>query len=315
VRAIGLRAPGAPLERLDLPVPEPSGDELLIRVIASSINPVDGYIVTGTYGSGDLRYPVVPGRDVCGVVERTGPDANGFAAGDLVLGCWTRPEFRHGAWAEYMTVPVTSAITHCPPGLGAHEAAALPLAAATAQLAIDALDPLAGEPVLIVGAGGAVGCYAVQLAAGRGASVIATAKPGEAQRVRALGAEETIDYSQVDVGAAVRELHPGGVPKLLDIVSDKPELLRLAELVPRGGRVASARFAADKRVLVERGIAAINVLATGQGPEVLAPVLSLAEAGKLQILVSDVRPLDELPSVVPQFERGGRGKVVVAIGA
>src|SRR6185312_5513481 len=110
MRAIGLRSAGAALQALELPLPEPAEDELLIKLIASSINPVDGYIVSGTYASGDLEYPVVPGRDICGVVDQVGEQVTAFQRGDRVLGCWTRPEFRLGAWADYITVPVSSAI-------------------------------------------------------------------------------------------------------------------------------------------------------------------------------------------------------------
>jgi NADPH:quinone reductase-like Zn-dependent oxidoreductase len=312
MRAIGVTAPSSGLHELDLPIPKPAADELLVRVLASSINPVDAYIVNGTYGTGELSYPVVPGRDVCGVVEQ---GADGFERGDRVLGCWTVPEFRLGAWAQYLSVPVQSAIARWPDALSAHDAAALPLAAVTAQLAIDALAPAPSETVLVVGASGAVGCYAVQLAARRGARVIATAKPTDERRVRALGAAETIDYTRDDVLTTARELCPEGIPALFDIVNDKPELLQLAELSPDGGRVASARFAADRRVLSARGVTAINVIANGHGAQVLADALAMAEAGTLQVLVSDVRPLDELPVAVGEFERGGAGKIVIEVAA
>jgi NADPH:quinone reductase-like Zn-dependent oxidoreductase len=286
-----------------------------VRVLASSINPVDGYIVSGSYGTGELTYPVVPGRDFCGTVIGTGSDVTGFHRGDRVLGCWTKTEFRLGAWADFMIVPAECAVTLCPVPLSPHQAAALPLAAATAQLALDALEPAPGEPLLIVGASGAVGCYAVQLAAARGAQVIATAKGADEARVRSLGAAETVDYTQVDVIAAVRELYPDGVPMLFDIVNDKPAVLGLAELVGPGGRVASARFAADRRLLSERGLRASNVAVTNVGDEVLAPTLALAASGKLSILISDVRPLEDLPTALPEFERGGRGKVVIDVAA
>jgi NADPH:quinone reductase-like Zn-dependent oxidoreductase len=315
MRAVGLAGPGSGLELLQLPVPDPGPGELLVRVVASSINPVDTYIVNGTYATGSLQYPVVPGRDVYGIVERAGSRAPGFAPGDAVVGCWTKPEFQLGAWAEYMLLPVDAAVTRCPASLTPHQAAALPLAAATAQIGIDRLAPVAEEPILIVGAAGAVGCYAVQFAARRGARVLATAKAGDAQRVQSLGAAETIDYLRDDLATAVRELHPDGIPMLFDIVSDKPDLLRLAELVQDGGRVASARFAADRRALAEREITAINVLANGHGAEVLEPTIELAESGALQILCTEARPLDDLPRAVPEFARGGRGKVVVEIGA
>jgi 2-desacetyl-2-hydroxyethyl bacteriochlorophyllide A dehydrogenase len=315
MRAVGLTAPSSRLQELELPVPDPGPDELLVRVIASSINPVDAYIVNGTYATGGLEYPVVPGRDLYGVVERAGARANGFAPGDRVLGCWTSHEFRLGAWAEYMIVPTDAAVTHCPAALTPHEAAALPLAAATAQIGIDGLSPGPGEPLLIVGAAGAVGCYAVQLAAQRGARVIATGKPGAEQRLRSLGAAETIDYTRQDVAAVVRDLHPAGIPMLFDIVGDKPDLLRLAELVQDGGRVASARFAADRRALSARGIEAINVVANGHGAEVLDATLTLAESGALHVLCSEVRPLTDLPNAVSEFAEGGRGKVVIDVGA
>lgn len=315
MRAIGLPEHGAALQALDLPVPAPGRDEVLVRVLASSINPVDGYIAGGTYGTGELRYPVVPGRDFCGTVADAGAEVDGFRAGDRVLGCWTQQEFQFGAWAEYLTVPARSAIARCPTEMPTHLAAALPLAAATAQLALDELDPSAGETILIVGASGAVGCYAVQLAAARGARVIATAKPGEEQRLRSLGASETIDYTQLDVAATARELCPDGIPMLFDIVGDKPELLSLSELVADGGRVASARFAADRRVLAERGLKPINVLATGCGPEVIEPSLALAESGELEVLVTEVRSLEDLPWLVPEFARGGRGKIVVEVAS
>ncbi len=313
MRAIGLRGAGRPLEPLELPAPEPAADAVVVKVLASSINPVDGYIAGGTYGTAQLEYPVVPGRDVCGVVETVGAGVKGFAAGDRVLGCWTRAEFRLGSWAEYIALPADSALAHCPQSLSAHQAAALPLAAATAQLAIDGLAPAPSEPILIVGAAGAVGCYAVQLAARRGAEVIATAKATDEARMRLLGAAETIDYTRLDVVAAARELHPDGIPKVFDIVGDKAEVLRLAELVPAGGRIASARFAADRRALSERGITPINVLANGHGGEVLEPALALAASGELEILVSDVVSLDGVPAALAEFERGGRGKIVVEV--
>jgi NADPH:quinone reductase-like Zn-dependent oxidoreductase len=145
--------------------------------------------------------------------------------------------------------------------------------------------------------------------------VIATAKSDDERRVRQLGAAETVDYTRVDVATAIDELCPEGVPLMFDIVNDKSQLLALSRVVQDGGRVASARFAADRRALFERGISSFNVIANGCGAEVLVPALELAQAGALRILVSDVTPLEGLPVVLPEFQRGGRGKVVVDIGS
>src|SRR5581483_3923523 len=148
--------PGGELAQLDVPVIEPGSDELLIRVEASSINPVDTYIVRGTYRSSDLAYPIVPGFDFSGVVEGVGAAVSGFAVGDGVVGCWSKPYLVQGAWAEYMTVPVSAAVVRRPATLDPQRAAAMPLAALTAAIAIEDVAPAVGDVVLVAGAAGAV---------------------------------------------------------------------------------------------------------------------------------------------------------------
>ena len=313
MRAVGVPVEGAPLQLLAVPVPEIAAGEVLVRVQASSINPADTYIARGRYRLGDLTYPLVPGLDVAGTIEAVGAEVDGFAPGDAVFGAWTKPGFRDGAWAEFVALPVDTALVHRPDAISVEQAAALPIAAITALLAVDAVAPAAGETVLVVGAAGAVGSYTVQLAAARGARVLATAKPADAERVLALGADETIDYTSEDLVQGVASRYPDGLPALFDLVQDRPALMALTELVPEGGRVASARFAADRKELAERGIAATNVSAATVGPEALARLVELVEAGRLSVLVSSVAALDELQAVVETFERGGRGKVVVSV--
>jgi NADPH:quinone reductase-like Zn-dependent oxidoreductase len=306
VRALAIDEAGGALtlERLEPPAPEP--DELLVRVVASSINPIDVRVATGRYPWGRFEYPVVPGYDFAGVVERTGAQVTRFAAGDAVLGYWNAPRYHRGTWAEYATVRERGFVTRKPAGIGFEEAAALPLAGVTALLMLDATRPAAGETVLVVGAGGAIGSYCVQLAARAGATVVATARPGHERRLRALGASRTIDYTRA-------EAPPGGLDVLIDLPNGKREVARLAALVRDGGRVASACFGADAEQLATRGVAAANVNADRCDPAVLARVVALVEDGVLSVAADELRPLAEVPAAVEEIAAGASRKTVIAV--
>lgn len=315
MRAVGLPEKGGELQVLELPVPAPGAGEVLVNVRASSINPIDTYLATGhaAYADADLVYPFVPGRDFAGVVAEVGEQVENFAVGDEVMGFWSESEMLEGAWAEYDVIRATSTIVGKPAGVDFERAAAFSLAAMTARLCVDGIEPASGDVVLVTGAAGAVGCYAVQLAARQGATVIATAKAAHAERVLGLGAVEVIDYTHEDVFEAVHARHPDGIASLVDIVNDRSEVTKLAGLVREGGRVSSARYAADRKALAERGIAAVNVVANNSDPTVLAELAQLVGAGELDVLVDSVVPLDELPAAVAEFVRGGKGKIVVAV--
>ena len=312
MRAIALREPGCRLAELDLPVPAIDERELLVRVQASSINPIDVRVATGRYPWGEYDYPVVPGFDFAGTVEAVGSGVRRFAAGDDVLGYWSAPRFGSGAWAELVAVAEAGFVAARPAAVPVVDAAALPLAAATALLAIDAAAPRAGDVVLIVGAGGAIGGYAVQLAAAAGATVIATAKPGDEGRLCDLGAAKTIDYTREDVLARVRE--PGAVAALIDLANEsRLEVTRIARLVGDGGRVVSACFAADRKTLAAHGIAATNVVASACDPSVVTRVVELVERGALRVGYDDVQQLSAGPAAVDELARGPSAKVVVDV--
>ena len=316
MRAIGTRAAGAPLEPLTLPIPEPAPDELLVRVTATSDQ--SGRRLhrhRDVWLRGASSIPLFPGRDICGVVAQVGELVTHFAPGDRVLGCWTKAEFHLGAWAEFIAVPADGALAIWPAELTAGQAAALPLAAVTAQLGVDGLAPAPGESLLVVGASGAGGLLCGNaLAAARGAQVIATAKPGEEDRLRDLGAAETIDYAIAGRSPPRRATSCVGteVAAIFDIVNDKPQLLALSEA--RGRRRSDRprpRFAADRRTARCQSVASrpSTWSLPAAAPEVLAPVLELARSGSLGVLVSDVRPLEQLPILVPESSlRGGAWK-------
>ncbi len=312
MRAIGITDFEAGVVLLDLPRPEPEADELLVRVEASSINPYDVKTALGRFrGSIEYDFPIVLGRDFAGVVEAVGPDVVGLAPGDPVFGYLSRPHAHLGAWAEYLTVHVDGFVVPRPDSLAVNDAAALPVAGLTALALVDAVDPRPGDLVLIVGAAGGVGTVAVQLAAARGATVIATATADDEQRLLGLGAAETIDYTAGDLGAVVRARHPGGVHALIDVVDDAPGFAVMTELVEDGGRAATSLQAAGETAR----ITALNVSGSDSGPAGLGELAELAAAGSVKVTIEAIRPLDEVPAAIEDFLNGRRGKTVISVSA
>jgi NADPH2:quinone reductase len=313
MRAIAMTDYDSGVALHELPTPEPAPNELLVRVHASSVNRIDVLIAGGVLkGMMEYECPAVPGRDFAGTVEQVGSDASRFDVGDEVFGFLTKPTVHEGAWAEYVTVPEDGFVARKPSGLDFTEAAALPLAGVTALVAVDAVDPHEDDTVLVVGADGGVGSYAVQLAAKRGAMVIATAKPDDEQRLRELGAAETIDYTHQDIAAAVRERHPEGVNALIDLVNQADGFAPFADLVRDGGRAASSLGAADEDALASRNITVTNLMASADA-SVMARLSELVARGEVKPAVDTVLTLDETPAAIDQFTSGKRGKIVISL--
>jgi len=301
----------------ELPTPMPASNELLVRVHSSSINGVDVGIASGAMKAMmAYEFPVVLGRDFAGVVERVGPRASRYRPGDELIGFVFGSRLHEGTWADFVVVPEDGYVARKPAGLDFGQAGALPLAGATALLAVDTVAPVEGERVLVVGAGGGVGGYVVQMAAGRGARVIATARPGDEDRLRALGAAETIDFTTNDLAVAMRERHPEGLHTLIDLASWSPgwpeALTALARVVRDGGRVVSTGGAARPEELAERGITATNVMTTSRANGV-ARVAELAGKGQLRVSVESIRPLTEALTALERFTAGKRGKIIIAV--
>jgi NADPH:quinone reductase-like Zn-dependent oxidoreductase len=182
--------PPEELQLEEIPVPEPGHGEALIRVHAAGAGPWDVLVRTGRSGV-PQRLPLTPGSDIAGVVERVGPDTAGFAPGDAIFGV-TNPSFT-GGYAQYAPASVDS-IAPKPQGLSFVEAASVPVVAVTAwQMLFEHAKVAAGDTVVVLGAAGNVGGYAVQLARWAGARVVAVARAEDAAFVRGLGAERTID--------------------------------------------------------------------------------------------------------------------------
>ena len=293
MRALALRDFGVAPTVQELGVPHVGPGLVRVRVKAASLNRIDVMIAAGKIaGLMDYRFPAVLGRDASGVVDALGAGVDHVTVGQEVIAHvpMTGP-LGSGTLAAYAVVPDENLIAK-PLGLDFAAAAALPLAGGAALASIDAVSACSGMHCLIIGASGGVGSYAVQLAAARGATVIATALPDDTNRLRGLGATDVVDYRH-DIVSQVHSQHPGGVDALIDLVSpDEMSLGRVASLVRDGGRVASTLGAAGGHALEERGIVATNIRAI-PNRAMLQRLVSELESGSLRVDVGDILSLDE----------------------
>ena len=214
MRAFAVGSFGEPASLHDLPVPTADG-EVLVRVRFAGVNPLDN----NTLGrlTAASSYPFVAGIDFAGVVEHVPAGAVDLQAGDRVFGMART----HGSYAEYTAVAPTAAmepLARIPDRVADDQAAAMPIPAVTALRTVELLEVGAGQHVVVMGATGGVGGYAVEMARSRGAQVIATVR-GDAGEARRLGAEEVYDSLAVDVIDTLRAEHPDGVDAVLDLVN------------------------------------------------------------------------------------------------
>ncbi|WP_086846000.1 NADP-dependent oxidoreductase [Amycolatopsis kentuckyensis] len=291
------------LEDVDLPVP--GAGQVRIRVAATSFNPVDGNIRGGfMQGPIPVVLPHTPGIDVAGTVDAPGEGVAGFEPGAEVVGFL--PMDAPGAAAEYVLAPA-DVLTPAPKSVPLADAAALPLVGLTAHQALfDHGKLTAGQRVLVNGAGGAVGGYAVQLAKNAGAHVIATAGPRSRDAVSA--ADEVVDHTTTDVVAAVTE----PVDVVLNLAPVAPEqLAALVTVVRPGGVVVNTTVWMPAPSDEERGIRGIDLFVRSDAGQ-LAQLVAQVDRGELRIDVAERVPLADLPALHARAAGGGvHGKVVV----
>ena len=290
-----------------------NGEGVTIAVRAAGLNGFDVYQASGyLIGMMEHRFPAIIGRDLAGVVEAIGSDASDFAVGDEVFGFLPSiPPLERGTFAERISGD-GAILAPKPTGLDFEQAAALPLAGAAALDLLDAAEVKSGDTVLIVGATGGVGSFAIQLAALRGATVVATAGPDDEDFVRDLGAAHVVNHVDENVVAAVRGLFPEGVTTLVDVASQGDALSEIGDVVQAGGRVVSLLGAADVEHFAGRDIAASNVNAVVT-IEKLERLGSMAVSGELRVPIQSVYPLDQVETALEEFGRGKRGKLVLKI--
>jgi NADPH:quinone reductase-like Zn-dependent oxidoreductase len=290
MRAFALDEFGHPGSIHNLPDPEPAGNEVLVRVAAASVNAFDTFVVQGLLKGGmDHRFPLVPCGDFAGTVAALGAGVHGLAVGDPVFGVTGKMVMGEGTLAELATASMGT-IAKRPAEVSDEEAAAMPLAGVSALMSVEAAAPKPNDVVVIVGASGGVGSYAVQLAAATGARVVGVTSKGKTDYVKRLGAHEVIDRTSSDVVKALKAKHPDGVAAIIDTGSDAAGLAGLTEAVRKGGTVTSMKGAAAVEDLAKRGIKGVNI-STQVTKDRLDHLAMLAKEGKLKATHIQTFPL------------------------
>ena len=313
MRALHVPAAGGQIEVGEVETPTATEGTVLVRVKAAGLNAIDNGIAAGMMSQMfEHRYPLVLGRDAAGVVEAVGAGVDGIAVGDEVLGhVLLAPPIQAGTIAEYAVLPA-AAVVPKPAGVDFVTAAAIPLAGAAAAQAVDAVEPQAGQTVLVNGADGGVGSYAVQLLASRGVTVIATGKPESAERLQSLGASTVIDHHSADVVEQVRALHPNGVDALVNVGGFDPSGVPVGA-VRTGGKLASTTAIPDDDTLAAAGVTATSIMARPLR-EVVEPLVAQAAVGMLKVSVADVVPFEQGPAALATLAAGkANGKLVVKV--
>jgi NADPH:quinone reductase-like Zn-dependent oxidoreductase len=308
MKAVRIHQYGGPdvLRYEDAPRPNPGSGEVLIRVHAAGVNPVDWKVREGHLRQ-MIRYslPFIPGWDFSGVVVAASPGLARLKVGDEV---YSRPDIaRNGAYAEYVVVR-ESEVALKPKSLDHIHAAAIPLAALTAwQALFDAAGLAAGQTVLIHGAAGGVGSFAVQLAKWKGARVIGTASQRNHEFLRALGADQTIDYNTTRFEDVVRDVHV-----VLDMIAGETQE-RSWKVLKKGGILVSILNPPSQEKAAAHGVRQAHTFVQPNVTQ-LVEIANLVDSGKLKPVVETVLPLAEARRAHELSQTGHtRGKIVLAV--
>lgn len=300
-------------EACEVERPTPAPGEVLVRIVATSVNPVDAKLrADGSWAR--LRPPVILGYDVAGVVEEVGPGVSAFRPGDEVF--YTPEIFanQHGSYAEYNAVSA-SIVARKPAGLSFEEAAAIPLAGGTAwESIVRRMAVRPGETVLIQGGAGGVGSFAIQFAKAAGARVLATASARNLDLVRELGADVVIDYRAENATAtALDETDGHGVDAVFDIAGENLVSRSLPAVRPFGRIACILPPVGDLAPLYQNNITLHGIFLTREGAR-LAQMAPLFERGLAHPVIDQVLPLDRVGEAHARIDTGhGRGKIVLKV--
>ena len=292
----------------ELDKPEPTEGEVLIKVKAAGVNPVDAAVARGMLKDAiPAEFPVIPGWDVAGVIEDRGYSARRFSKGDKVYAYARRPKIKHGTFAEYISIP-ESYVAKCPDKLSMDEAGGVPLTGLTAYQSIfDAGKLKGGETIMILGASGGVGSIAIQLANWKGATVIGVAGSSNQDYMKDLGADYTVDYSKGDVGEAVDDIAPDGIDMIFHC-SRGDSLAQSHNRLKEGGRLISITNSDPKR----RDDVHFQYVFVEPNATQLEHLSELADSDVLKVPVSKTFKLDDAQQALQEIESlHTRGKTVI----
>ncbi|MBD3894666.1 NADP-dependent oxidoreductase [Halomonas sp. ML-15] len=291
----------------DITKPVPTSGQVLVRVRAAGLNPLDVKLQRGDMEQFfPLTFPYTPGTDLAGDIEQLGPDVEGWAVGDRIV-ARTDPTVG-GAFAEYALVPV-ALLAKAPTSVPLKEAAGIPTAAGTAWQALFESTNLAENQTVLIHAGtGGVGSFAIQFAHRVGASVIATASGGGLEIVRLLGADRSIDYRREDF---TRQL--SGVDVVLDTIGGETQQRSYAVL-RAGGHLLSTAMPPDETLAAAHHVTAGFVFHASDGQR-LARLSHAIDQYDLQVLVDQTAPITEFAQAFQHQASGhARGKIIITFG-
>ena len=312
MRAFAIDEFGAPGSVHELPVPEPGEGEILVAIKAAGVNRMDPSYVGGMAKERmEHRFPLVPGIDLAGVVEKVGPHTNELAVGDEVYGVSYKPFVGAGTFAEYAVVGADG-VAPKPKSLTFTEAAAVPLAGLTALAAVEAIDPRPGGAVVIVGPTGGVGSFATRMTIARGARVVAVSAADAADQARSLGAADVIDY-QSDVAGTLAARYPDGIDGVIATYGDIELIKTIAKFLKPGGVVSSPAVWGDGPQQLEA--AGITFKAANRLPaDRLHELTALFDGGQLKPAPVTTYPLEAAGDAIATIAAGhARGKLVIAV--
>ncbi len=314
MRAVVVNEYGGTPAVAEVPTPQPGRGQVLIKLRAAGMNPMDRTLASGDWRPMPATFPMVLGADGAGVVEGVGEGVTRFSAGQSAFGqLLIAPLGSAGTYAEYVAVTEDAPLALVPDGLDLVLASALPTAGMAGLSLVELVGPLTGRTVLIVGAGGGVGTFATQFAVAAGARVIANVRDTDADRMRSYGAAETVDHTAVSLAEAVRKAHPAGIDVLFDLVSDSHRFANLAALVRSGGTAVTTVYVADADALKADGITGIN-FALQASSNLLDRLADAIVTGRIAAPPITRIALDDAPTVLSEGnDRPVEGKTVIIL--
>ena len=305
---VGAYGPVESIALIDYPVARPGAGEVLIDVAAMALNPLDLKLMSGQMKDFmPVDMPFVPGSDVTGTVVAVGDGVDGLTPGQpIVASSW------NGALARRALLPASAHVVAVPATANLHELAALPMAGLTARNILRNLGDVRGRTLAGIGATGGVGLALLQYAAAAGAHLVASATGGDAERVTANGAHETIDYKAQPFVEELRRRYPDGVDMLVDLVSMFDALLTSATAVRDGGVMLSTLFGPEPSAFGGRINVVYNRLKAEPGD--LAMLVDDYFGGRLRANVGATFGFDDAPAALLALrDRHIAGKIVVTM--
>jgi NADPH:quinone reductase-like Zn-dependent oxidoreductase len=308
MKAIQIHKYGGPgvLKYEEAPKPSPGADDVIIKVFATSVNPIDWKIREGhAKGMFPVKFPLIPGWDVSGEIDEVGSNILNFRKGDEV---YSRPDpTKNGTYAEYVVVKA-NLVNGKPQSIDHEKAAAVPLAGLTAWQALFDYGKLQqGQKVLIHAASGGVGTFAVQLAKWKGAYVIGTASKENMAFVKKLGADKVIDYKNEKFEEKLKN-----IDLVIDLIGGETQK-RSLKVIKKGGRLITAVQLGNQEEAKEKNIH-IEGFLTKSLPEELEQIKQLIDSGKVMPVIASVMPLKDAAKAQKLSEEGHvRGKIVLQV--